>query len=131
VEDENVLIFVSCSCRGGRTEWPVMSRVGVLVVAVVMATMGFVVGWLVLASAAEPELREPVVVHVPSTGGTSPPQTTGSTGPPTAPRRPSVVPPPTVGPTGQPEADDDGGAGADDSGDDDTGGGDGGADVDD
>jgi hypothetical protein len=114
VGDESLLIFVSCWCSAGRSEWLVMSRVGVLIVAVAVAVVGFVAGWLLLASAAEPELREPIVVEVPGTGGTRPPSTTAPPAP--APTEgPSIVPPPTVRPTGPPAGDDDGGDGTDDA----------------
>jgi hypothetical protein len=101
-----------------------MSRVHALVLAGVVGLVAFVAGWLLFASAAEPDLPEPIVVDVPITGGeTVPPSTT-----------PSIVPPPTVGPPGPPgDADDPGDddnddvddgvgeGGGDDGGDDDDG----------
>lgn len=86
-----------------------MSRVYALVVAVVVAVAALVAGRL-LVGAADPDLREPVVVEPPGTSGSDPMEpgpssATPQPGPPAS-WEPSIVPPPTVGPT-SPATDDD------------------------
>jgi hypothetical protein len=134
--DERSLISVSSWRSRRRSEWRVMPRARVLVVAVVVGLVAFSAGWL-LASAAEPELPDPIVVEVP--GNDAPMlSTTTPTGTPSPPMpsttaAPSIVPPPTVGPSGPPDlgvGSDDDDTGSDDGEDVDTGSDEGGADDD-